>query len=128
MDTVGDFLIALKNGSTAGKTVVTMPYSQLKHAIARVLESKGFVQSYEKKARTKGDVIEVTLRYVGGAPRINDVKRVSKPSRRMYLGVRDVRPVKQGHGLLVLSTPKGLLAGEDALKERVGGEALFEIW
>ncbi|MBP9821793.1 MAG: 30S ribosomal protein S8, partial [Candidatus Pacebacteria bacterium] len=128
MDKIGDFLIALKNGGVARREAVAMPYSSIKHAIARVLESKGYISKYEKKSRGKGDVIEVTLRYVDGTCRIRDVKRVSKPSRRMYLGVRDVKPVKHGHGLLVLSTPKGLLAGEDALKERVGGEVLFEIW
>ncbi len=96
----------------------------MKLAIADVLSKQGYVGGAEKKNHS----LVIPLSYKNGASAITGVKRISKPSRRMYMGVRDVRPVKRGHGLLVLSTPKGVMSGADAKRERVGGEALFEIW
>ncbi len=72
--------------------------------------------------------LTIPLSYKNGRPTITGVKRISKLSRRTYMGVRDVRPVRHGHGLLVLSTPKGIMTGAQARAARVGGEALFEIW
>lgn len=123
-DPIADLLIRLQNASRVGHSAVVMPYSQMKHAIAKILNKEGYVGTVEKKAHN----LSIELRYEGGKPAIIGSKRISKPSRRMYLGVRDVRPVKRGHGLLVLSTPAGILTGKDAQAARVGGEALFEIW
>lgn len=72
--------------------------------------------------------LEIGLIYTGKNPRITEVKRISKPSKRVYFGVHDINSVRNGSGLLVLSTPKGILGGKDARKEQVGGEALFKIW
>lgn len=121
-------LIALKNAGNAGHESVTVPYSKLKHAIATCLEKEGYVQSVAKKAKKGHPVLEMTLEYKEGKPRVTDLERVSKPSRRLYMGVKDIRPVKNGFGLLVLSTPKGILTDKEAKKELVGGEALFKIW
>jgi small subunit ribosomal protein S8 len=95
------------------------------NALANLLEKEGYVQSVSKK---KGGPIVITLAYKNGRPAIQGAKRISKPSRRMYMGVREVKPVKRGHGLLVLSTPAGVLTGKEAREKRVGGEVLFEIW
>ncbi len=126
-DPISDLLIRLQNASRAGKEKVSMPFSQMKFAIVEILEKEGYLADVDKKSK-KGGVLSVTLLYKNGRPVIGGVKRISKPSRRMYLGVRDVRPVKRGHGLLVLSTPAGVLTGKDARAQHVGGEALFEIW
>jgi len=123
-DPIADMLVRLQNASRVGKRDVSVPYSRLKHSVAQVLRAEGYVGDVAKK----DNAISLALRYEGGRPAINGIKRISKPSRRMYLGVRDVRPVKRGHGLLVLSTPAGILSGKDAKAKRVGGEALFEIW
>ena len=123
-DPIADLLVRLQNASRVGHDTVTLPYSQIKHSIAKILAKEGYVSSVEKK----GFEMVVTLRYEAGRPAILGMKRISKPSRRMYLGVRDVKPVKRGHGLLVLSTPKGVITGKEAQVARVGGEALFEIW
>lgn len=123
-DPISDLLIRLQNASRVGKTSVSLPYSQIKMAIATVLSKEGYVGGADKK----NHALTIPLSYKNGRPAITGVKRISKPSRRMYLGVRDVRPVKHGHGLLVLSTPKGVMTGAQAKRERVGGEALFEIW
>ena len=126
-DPISDFIIRLQNASRAKKEVVSLPFSQLKLAIAQVLERAGYIAEIDKKSKP-GAPLSVTLSYKDGQPSISGVKRLSKPSRRTYLGVRDVRPVKRGHGLLVLSTPAGVMSGKEAREKKVGGEALFEIW
>lgn len=123
-DPIADLLVRLQNASRVGHDAVTLPYSQMKHAIAKILNKEGYIGDIEKKGHT----LVIALKYASGRPVIGGTKRISKPSRRMYLGVRDVKPVKRGHGLLILSTPAGILTGKEALTKRVGGEALFEIW
>jgi len=123
-DPISDMLVRLQNASRVGHTSVTLPFSAMKQSIAMVLKKEGYVADAAKKNNT----LTLELIYKNGRPAINGVKRISKPSRRMYLGVRDVHQVKRGVGLLVLSTPAGILAGKEARAKRVGGEALFEIW
>ena len=123
-DPISDLLIRLQNASRVNKTSVVLPYSTMKHSIAKVLEKEGYVADTSKKNNS----LSMSLLYKNGVSAITGVKRISKPSRRMYMGVRDVRPVKRGHGLLVLSTPAGILTGTEAKRMRVGGEVLFEIW
>ena len=129
-DPISDFIIRLQNASRAGKTSVSLPASKMKAAVAEVLAREGYLSSVEKpkKGASAGTPLVVTLAYKAGKPVISGVKRISKPSRRMYSGVHDVRPVKRGFGLVLLSTPKGILTGKEALEARVGGEVLFEIW
>jgi len=97
----------------------------MKHSIAQILHKEGYVGSVDNN---KSVSLSVALLYKGGKPVIGGARRISKPSRRMYMSIHDIRPVKRGHGLLVLSTPAGVLTGRDAREKRVGGEALFEIW
>ncbi len=125
---MANLIISLKNGGKAGKVTVLVPYTNLSGEVAKVLFNAGYVASYAKKSRAKGDVLELGVSYVDAKPRISDVERVSKSSRRVYFGVHDIKPVKNGRGLLVLSTPKGILTGDEARKAHVGGEALFQIW
>lgn len=128
-DPVADFVNQIKNAGAVRKEVINVPFSNLKEAVARVLKSKGYIKSSEKRGKKVKKTLEVTIAYeADGTPKIKGVKRISKPGRRMYVGVGDINPVKFGHGTLVLSTPKGVLTGEDAKKERVGGEVMFEIW
>src|SRR4051812_8820366 len=108
-DPISDFIIRLQNASRAGKESVSLPFSQMKLAIAEILTREGYLAAVDKKSK-KGSDLSVTLSYKDGMPAIRGVKRISKPSRRMYLGVRDVHPVKRGHGLLVLSTPAGIVS------------------
>lgn len=129
MDHIANMLTIIRNGGEAGKASVMVPFSNLKQAIANKLFDEGYIDSYARKKRNKGsDVLEITIRYVNGKPRINDARRISRLSRRMYAGVKDIRPVKQGYGTTILSTPKGILTDQEAVKENVGGEILFEIW
>ena len=105
---------------------MSLPASKMKLAVAEVLAREGYLSNVEKPK--KSEPLVVALAFKNGKPAITGVKRLSKPSRRMYMGVREVRPVKRGFGLLILSTPNGILTGREALDARVGGEILFEIW
>ncbi len=128
-DTVGDFIIQLKNAGMVGKKHVSLPYSKLKHAIADKLVQEGFVVSAEKDGKKVGKTLEVTLKYdVKGSHHIRGVKRVSKPGRRLYIKATEVYPVKFGKGRMIISTPAGILTGEESRKQNVGGEQLFIIW
>ena len=125
-DPIADMLVRIQNASMAGKTHVSMPRSQMKLAIADILKREGYVSDVDKKSN--GNSLMLELSYKNGRPAFGGFKRISKLSRRMYMGVRDIQPVKRGYGLLVLSTPAGILTGKEAQVKRVGGEALFEIW
>jgi len=128
MDSIANMLITIKNGSLAGKESVFLPYSKMKNAIAECLKKEGYVSSVSKKKRNDQPVLEVGLIYVDKKPKVTEVERISKQSRRVYFGMKDIHTVRSGSGLLVLSTPKGILSGKEARKEHVGGEALFRIF
>ncbi|HEY4517454.1 MAG TPA: 30S ribosomal protein S8 [Candidatus Paceibacterota bacterium] len=128
-DTIGDFIIRLKNAGAVKKESVSVPFSALKLAVAEKLKDAGFVASIDKKGKKVRKTLDVVLKYDhDGIHVIHGVKRISKPGRRMYRSVSEIMPVRYGHGTLVLSTPKGILTGKEARKQNVGGEALFEIW
>lgn len=128
MDQISNLLIGLKNGGNAGRETTTLPYSKALMAIAKTLFDAGYIASYKKVTKNNHDNLELGIAYRDGKPRIRDVKRISKQSRRLYMGVHEIRPVRNGYGILVLSTPKGILTGDQAKSEHVGGETLFQIW
>lgn len=132
-DPIADMLVRLRNAGSAGKTLVYVPYSDLKLRIAHVLMKEGYISSIARKTLKEGKMsqrmIEIGVQYDGPrAPRVRGAERVSRPSRRLYLGAKDIRPVHQGHGIMLLSTPKGILTGDAARKEHVGGEVICTIW
>ena len=127
-DTVGDFIVRLTNAGAVKREVVSMPFSNLKLAVAEKLQEAGYLTLVEKKGKKVKKTLEVTLKYTNGKPAISGVKRISKPGRRMYRSVSEIRPVRYGTGALILSTPKGILTDKEAHKANVGGEALFEVW
>ena len=119
----------MKNGAMVNKSSVVVPFSKVKSAIAECLKNHGFITSFSKKTEKNNvPVLEIELAYINGKSRFSDVKRISKSSRRVYMGVSDIHTVKNGHGITVFSTPKGILSNKQAHKEQVGGEALFMIW
>lgn len=97
-------------------------------AIAEKLKEAGFVSAVERKGKKIRKNLDITLKYKDGEHAIAGVKRISKPGRRLYKNSREIIPVRYGYGALILSTPKGVLTDKEARKEKVGGEALFEIW
>ena len=127
MDQIANMLIAIKNGGLVNKTTVTLPSSKMKVAILELLKQEGYIKTFNVEGDVK-PTVEVVLQYVKGSSRINGVARVSKMSKRVYTGVKDITSFKYGHGMTVLSTPKGILSDKQARKEMVGGEILFTIW
>lgn len=128
-DPVGDLIIRLTNAGAVKHKSVSLPFSNFKLAIAEKLKEAGYVQAIEKKGKKVKKTLEVVLKYdEKGAPFIQGVKRVSKPGRRLYKSVHEITRVRYGHGSLILSTPNGIKTDKEARKEKVGGEALFEIW
>ena len=128
MDQIANMLIMIKNASLARKETVSFPYSKVKHAILNCLSKEGYITDVSKKTKKNFPILEATLLYKEEGPRIHDISRVSKPSRRVYMGVREIKSFKQGRGITVFSTPKGILIDKEARKELVGGEVLFTIW
>ena len=128
MDPISDFLNQIKNAYRARKASVLIPYSKIKDQIAGVLEDKGYIAAKEKKGRKVRKFLEIKLRYDGNGPAMVHVKRVSKPSRRLYLGKDDIRPVRQGFGISIVSTSKGIMTGDNARKSGLGGEIVAGVW
>lgn len=124
MDPIADALIRIKNGYMSGGQSVSVKYSRLVLQILKLLEKEGFVEKVSKKENT----IEVTLKYTNRVPALTDVKRVSKPSLRVYKGVKELPRVLSGLGICLVSTPKGVLTDKDARKMNVGGEVLALVW
>ncbi len=128
-DPIADLIVRIKNASDVKKTQVSVPFSMFKMAIAEKLKEAGFVKAIEKKGKKVKKTIDMTLIYdEKGMPKVQGVRRISKPGRRLYRSVSEIVPVRYGHGALILSTPKGVMTGMEARKAQVGGEALFEIW
>lgn len=123
-DSVADALIRIKNGYIVGKESVSLRYSRLIFQLMKLLQKEGYVSDAQKKDRE----ILVNLKYEDRKPVLTDVKRVSKPSLRVYKGVKDLPKVLNGLGIAVISTPKGLLTDKQARKMNVGGEVLALVW
>ncbi len=128
-DPIGDMMNRLKIAGKIEKDTITVPYSKLRFAVATLLETKGFVKSVAKKGKRVIKAMDIELAYhTDGKPRISAVRNLSKLSRRVYMGVKEIKPVRHGYGMIVLTTPQGIMAGDEAKKQKVGGEALFEVW
>lgn len=128
-DPISDFLIQLKNGGRAKRESISAPASNLKQAIAETLVRNGWLKGVSKRGKKVKKFLVCDLVYgTDGSPKISEVKRISKPSRRVYLGLDKINKVRQGFGISVLSTPKGILTNTEAKKEKVGGEILFEVF
>lgn len=123
-----DFLIRIKNGARSGKESVLAPYSNIDLAIGKILVDKGYLKSVEKRVIGRKNYIEAEIAYKDKKAVLSDFKMVSKPSRHIYSGYRELRPVRQRYGTAVFSTPKGIMTASDARKSKVGGEYLFEVW
>ena len=127
-DPISDFLIRLKNASRAGNEEFTAPHSKIKEAIARILQEEGYIWKYEIDESGKFKAIKVTVKYTDKVPALTDLKRESKPGRRRYVSSSEIPRVLGGLGINIISTPRGLMTGHRARKEKVGGELLASVW
>jgi len=128
-DPVGDMLTRIRNAQMRGKSTVSTPASKLRAWVLDVLADAGYIRGYEKTSSTDGHgAIEISLKYFDGIPVIKELKRISKPGRRVYLGVKDIPQVRQGLGLSIVSTPQGVMSDANARAKNVGGEVICTVF
>jgi len=129
MDVIADMLTRIRNAQAVKKETVSIPYSKLKMEITKILVKEKFLTEAEQKGKKNKKIIDIILAYDSEKnPAINHLVRISKPSRRIYLPFKKIKPVRRGFGLQIISTPKGILTDKEARKEKVGGEVLCEVW
>ncbi|MEM8953892.1 MAG: 30S ribosomal protein S8 [Verrucomicrobiota bacterium] len=127
-DPISDFLIRLKNATRARNEVFTAPYSKMKAEIARILQEEGYIWNYEVVTEGAFAELRVKPKFVDDTPALTDVKRVSKPGLRRYVPCEEIPRVLGGMGISILSTSRGIMTGQKARKENVGGELLAMVW
>ncbi len=118
-DPIADTLIRIKNAQAVSQKTVTMPFSKKRFSILKVLQEQGFLEKVEKK----DSLLEVSFQKL-----IQGVKRISKPSQRIYIQAKDIKPVRGGYGLSIISTSQGIMTNKEARNRKLGGELLFNIW
>ena len=128
-DPLGDMLTRIRNAQMRGRSTFVTPASKLRAWVLDVLKDEGYIRGYEKTTDPKGHAtIEIGLKYHDGTPVIREIQRVSKPGRRVYLGVKDIPQVRQGLGVSIVSTPQGVMSDANARSHNVGGEVLCTVF
>jgi len=128
-DPIADMLTRIRNGVRARKERVEIPGSRLKTQIAELLKKEGFIRDYTVKSDGARSTLVVQLKYTpDGEPVIRHIERVSKPGRRIYAPVEELRPIKRGLGTAIVSTSQGLLPDRECRKRRIGGEVICIVW
>ncbi len=124
-DPIADMLTRVRNALAVHKTEVTMPHSRVKESVAKILQENGYITDISVE---KDDFRKSMTLNLDGAAAIHDVSRISKPGRRIYAKVKDIPRVKQGRGIVIVSTSQGVLSGEDAREKKLGGELICEVY
>jgi len=127
-DPITDMLNRIRNAAAVQKTEVVLPFSNFKGEIASILNREGFIGEVKKTAKGKNKTLKIVLKYDNGASAIEGSKRVSKPGQRIYANMHEIKKVKGGFGISIISTSKGLMTDTEAKKAKIGGEVLLEIW
>ena len=127
-DPLGDMLTRIRNGQRAKKDSVVSPASSLRTRVLDVLQREGYIRGYSEEALGAHKDIRIELKYFEGAPAIQHVARVSKPGRRVYSGSQELPIIRNGLGITIVSTPKGVLSDAEARAQNVGGEILAEVF
>ena len=128
-DPIADMLTRIRNATRAGKATVSMPSSQMKERIAKILAAEGFIDGFEVEPADPGRTLTLKLRYGDRrTPAIQGIKRISKPGHRVYRGASELPRVQGGIGMAVVSTSQGLMPEREARRRRLGGEIICEVW
>ena len=127
-DPISDFLTRLRNATTARKHELTLPFSNIKSDMARVLKQEGYIADFAVEGEGAAKSIRVTTKFVEQTSAINGLKRVSRPGLRRYVGADEIPRVRGGQGITILSTPRGVLSGREAKRQNVGGELLAYVY
>ncbi|MBM4177433.1 30S ribosomal protein S8 [Candidatus Gribaldobacteria bacterium] len=128
MDPITDMFNRIKNAQAVKKQNVDIPSSNLKLSILEVLKERGMIEDFKKKGKKPHQVIKIYLKYKDNSYGVEGFKRVSKPGQRIYKKAKEIKAVRSGYGLALISTNKGLLSDEQAKKQKVGGEVMVEVW
>ena len=127
-DQIADLITRIRNAIQVGKNEILVPTSKLKVAVVDVLKNNKYIASYEVVEGTPRGTLRVVINEPGTVAKINEVVKVSKPGRRVYAGADELKAVKSGRGMTIVSTSKGLMTGREAKKNRLGGEILIRVW
>ena len=128
-DTLGDMLTRIRNGQTTNKKGVDAQASRFRKNVLEVLKREGFIRNFEEKEMRPGiNFFEIELKYYNGKPVISEIKRVSKPGRRVYSSIKNLQKTYNGLGISILSTPRGVMSDNEAREANVGGEVLCTIY
>jgi len=128
-DPIGDLLVRLKNGAQRRHQTITVPSSKLKRAILELLTREGYLDAVEDGVQDGHPVLNVRLRYLDdGQPMITGLARISKPGRRVYVGSKDITKVRNGIGMSILSTSRGVMTDQESRRNKLGGEMLCSVW
>lgn len=127
-DQIADLITRIRNAIMVGKNEITVPTSKLKVAVLEGLKAAGYIDSFETKSATPRDFLKVTINQPGSIAAINEIEKVSKPGRRVYVAADEIPTIKSGRGIVLISTNKGVMTGSEAKKLRLGGEVLIRVW
>ena len=127
-DPIADLLTRIRNAVMVGKNEVKVPSSKLKFAVAKELKKAKYLSDVKIESAKPRDMLVITINKEGENATINEIKRISKPGRRVYVGATEIPRVKNGRGLVLVSTSKGIVSGQNAIKERLGGELILEVY
>ena len=127
-DPLGDMLTRIRNGQQARKDSILTPASKLRARVLDVLQREGYIRGYSEDAEAVHPALRIDLKYFEGQPAIQYVQRVSKPGRRVYSGAKELPRVRNGLGITIVSTPKGVLSDAEARDQNVGGEVLCQVF
>ncbi len=129
MDPIVDLLNRIRNAQAVNKQTVDLPFSKVKYQIAQVMEKYAFIAGISKIGKKENRILKITLQYDKDKnPRISGLKRVSTQGQRIYSNYKELKPVKGGSGIAIISTSRGIMSHIDALRKKVGGEVIAKIW
>ena len=127
-DQIADLITRIRNAAMVGKTEIRVPTSKLKVAVIDVLKKAGYIADYDLEKGTPRDTLHVVIAAEGQPVRFSEIVKVSKPGRRVYTSLEEIPVIKSGRGIVIISTSKGLMTGQEAKKARLGGEILVKVW
>jgi len=127
-DPITDMLNQIRNAKAVAKPEVSIPFSKAKYEVAKILMQEGFIGEVKKVIKIKTKTMKIILKYENGVSKILDLRRISKPGQRIYAKVSEIKRVKGGYGISVISTSKGLMTNKKAHKLKLGGEVICEVW
>lgn len=127
-DPISDMLTRIRNAQAVLHKTVVIPFSKFKFSLAEILEKEGLIDKISVQGRKTNKAIKIELKYNGNSPTISKIKRVSKQGQRIYIKKDELRPIRQGYGIVIISTSQGLMTNTEARKKGLGGELICEIY